>query len=118
MQHGAEMQIYKEILDKMRQLMAMEGQEEEEGIEGAPFKSAAPEMAEELGEALGEALGEDEDKAEDAEMEALGESEGKGGLKEEMKSFFGGGKPLMPGKKGMKIGVTEIAMLPKKKPKY
>ena len=34
MQHGAEMQIYKEILDKMRQLMAMEGQEEEEGIEG------------------------------------------------------------------------------------
>lgn len=110
MQHGAEMQIYKEILDKMRQLMSMEGQEEEEGIEGTPFKSAAPEIAEELGEALGE----DEDKAEDAEMQALSES----GLKEEMKSFFGGGKPLMPGKKGMKIGVTEIAMLPKKKPKY
>ena len=110
MQHGAEMQIYKEILDKMRQLMAMEGQEEEEGIEGAPFKSAAPEIADELGEALGE----DEDKAEDSEMEALSES----GLKDEMKSFFGGGKPLMPGKKGMKIGVTEIAMLPKKKPKY
>ena len=110
MQHGAEMQIYKEILDKMRQLMSMEGQEEEEGIEGTPFKSAAPEIAEELGEALGE----DEDKAEDAEMEALSES----GLKDEMKSFFGGGKPLMPGKKGMKIGVTEIAMLPKKKPKY
>ena len=115
MQHSAEMQIYKEILDKMRQLMAIEGQEEEEeGIEGTPFKSAAPEMAEELGEALGE----DEDKAEDAEMEALGESEGKSGLKEEMKAFFGGGKPLMPGKKGMKIGVTEIAMLPRKKPKY
>jgi hypothetical protein len=113
MQHGAEMQIYKEILDKMRQLMAMEGQEEEEGIEGTPFKSAAP-MIEELGEALGE----DEDKAEDAEMEALGES-GKPGLKDEMKSFFGGGKPLMPGKKGMKVGMTEIAMIPgKKKPKY
>jgi hypothetical protein len=112
MQHSAEMQIYKEILDKMRQLMSIEGQEEEEGVEGTPFKSAAP-MIEELGEALGE----DEDKAEDAEMEALGES-GKPGLKEEMKAFFGGGKPLMPGKKGMKIGVTEIAMLPKKKPKY
>jgi hypothetical protein len=110
MQHGAEMQIYKEILDKMRQLMAMEGQEEEEGIEGTPFKSSAPEIA----EGLGEALGEDEDKAEDSEMQALSES----GLKDEMKSFFGGGKPLMPGKKGMKIGVTEIAMLPKKKPKY
>ena len=115
MQHGAEMQIYKEILDKMRQLMAMEGQEEEEGIEGKPFKSAAPEMAEELGEALGE----DEDKAEDAEMEALGESEAKDGLKEEMKSFFGGGKPMLPGKKGLKVGVTEIAVMPgKKKPKY
>jgi len=112
MQHSAEMQIYKEILDKMRQLMSMEGQEEEEGIEGAPFKSAAP-MIEELGEALGE----DEDKAEDAEMEALGES-GKPALKDEMKAFFGGGKPLMPGKKGMKVGITEIAMLPKKKPKY
>ncbi len=112
MQHGAEMQIYKEILDKMRQLMAMEGQEEEEGIEGTPFKAAEP-MIEELGEALGE----DEDKAEDAEMEALGESE-KPALKDEMKAFFGGGKPLMPGKKGMKVGITEIAMLPKKKPKY
>ena len=113
MQHGAEMQIYKEILDKMRQLMAMEGQEEDEGVEGTPFKSAAP-MIEELGEALGE----DEDKAEDAEMEALSESEGKPALKDEMKAFFGGGKPLMPGKKGMKVGITEIAMLPKKKPKY
>jgi hypothetical protein len=113
MQHGAEMQIYKEILDKMRQLMAMEGQEEEEGIEGAPFKSAAPEMAEELGEALGE----DEDKAEDAEMEALGES--KPSYKDDMKSFFGGGKPMLPGKKGLKVGVTEIAVMPgKKKPKY
>lgn len=110
MQHSAEMQIYKEILDKMRQLMAMEGQEEEEGIEGAPFKAAAPEMVEELGEALGE----DNDKAEDAEVEALAET--KGGLKDEMKAFFGGGKPLMPGKKGMKIGVAEIAMAPKKKP--
>lgn len=115
MQHNAEMQIYKEILDKMRQLMAMEEQEETEGVEGTPFKSAAPEMAEELGEALGE----DEDKAEDAEMEALGESEGKGGLKEEMKAFFGGGKPMLPGKKGLKVGVTEIAVMPKaKKPKY
>lgn len=114
MQHSAEMQIYKEILDKMRQLMAMEGQEEEEGVEGTPFKSAAPEMAEELGEALGE----DEDKAEDAEMEAL-EQEGKPSLKEEMKSFFGGGKPMLPGKKGLKVGVTEIAVMPKaKKPKY
>lgn len=109
MQHSAEMQIYKEILDKMRQLMAMEGQEEEEGVEGTPFKAAAPEMVEELGEALGE----DEDKAEDAEMEALAET--KGGLKDEMKAFFGGGKPLMPDKKGMKIGVAEIAMAPKKK---
>lgn len=115
MQHNAEMQIYKEILDKMRQLMVMEGQEEEEGVEGTPFKSAAPEMAEELGEALGE----DEDKAEDAEMEALGESEGKGSLKDEMKAFFGGGKPVLPGKKGLKVGVTEIAVMPKaKKPKY
>lgn len=114
MQHSAEMQIYKEILDKMRQLMAMEGQEEEEGVEGTPFKSAAPEMVEEMGEALGE----DEDKAEDAEMEAL-EQEGKPSLKEEMKSFFGGGKPMLPGKKGLKVGVTEIAMMPKaKKPKY
>jgi hypothetical protein len=113
MQHGAEMQIYKEILDKMRQLMAMEGQEEEEGIEGKPFKAAEP-MIEELGEALGE----DEDKAEDAEMEALSES-GKPGLKDEMKAFFGGNKPLMPGKKGMKVGVTEIAVMPgKKKLKY
>jgi len=113
MEHSAEMQIYKEILDKMRQLMAMEGQEEEEGVQGTPFKSAAPEMAEELGEALGE----DEDKAEDAEAEAL--EQGKPSLKEEMKSFFGGGKPMLPGKKGLKVGVTEIAMMPKaKKPKY
>ncbi len=115
MQHSAEMQIYKEILDKFRQLMAMEGQEEETGVEGAPFKSAAPEMVEELGEAMGE----DEDKAEDSEIEALGESEGKSGLKDEMKAFFGGGKPLMPGKKGLQVGVTEISMMPgKKKPKY
>lgn len=115
MQHSAEMQVYKEILDKMRQLMAMESQEEEEGVEGTPFKSAAPEMAEELGEALGE----DEDKAEDAEMEALGESEGKSALKDEMKAFFGGGKPVLPGKKGLKVGVTEIAVMPgKKKLKY
>lgn len=110
MQHGTEMQIYKEILDKMRQLMAMEGEEESEGVEGSPFAASAPAIV----EGLGEALGEDEDKAEDAEAEALSES----GLKEEMKSFFGGGKPLMPGKKGMKIGVTEIAMLPKKKSRY
>jgi hypothetical protein len=115
MQHSAEMQIYKEILDKFRQLMAMEGEEEETGVEGTPFKSAAPEMVEELGEATGE----DEDKAEDAETEALGESEAKPGLKDEMKAFFGGGKPLMPEKKGLKVGMTEIAVLPgKKKPKY
>jgi hypothetical protein len=115
MQHQAEMQIYKEILDKFRQLMAMEASEEESGVEGTPFKSAAPEMVEELSEAMGE----DEDKAEDAEMEALGESAGKDSLKDEMKAFFGGGKPLMPGKKGMKVGVTEIAVMPgKKKLKY
>lgn len=114
MQHNAEMQIYKEILDKMRQLMVMEEQEEAEGVEGTPFKSAAPEMAEELGEALGE----DEDKAEDAEKEALAETE-KNPLKEEMKAFFGGGKPMLPGKKGLKVGVTEIAVMPKaKKSKY
>lgn len=113
MEHNAEMQIYKEILDKMRQLMVMEGQEEEEGVEGTPFKSAAPEMVEELGEALGE----DEDKAEDAEKEALGES--KPSYKDDMKAFFGGGKPMLPGKKGLKVGVTEIAVMPgKKKPKY
>jgi len=115
MQHQAEMQIYKEILDKFRQLMAMEASEEESGVEGTPFKSAAPEAIEELGEAMGE----DEDKAEDAEMEALGESEAKSGLKDEMKAFFGGGKPLMPEKKGLKVGVTEIAVMPgKKKLKY
>jgi hypothetical protein len=115
MQHQAEMQIYKEILDKFRQLMAMEASEEEGGVQGTPFKSAAPEMVEELGEVLGE----DEDKAEDAEMEALGESEGKSALKDEMKAFFSGNKPLMPGKKGLKVGVTEIAVMPgKKKPKY
>jgi hypothetical protein len=113
MQHSAEMQIYKEILDKMRQLMTMEGQEEEEGIEGAPFKAAAPEMVEELGEALGE----DEDKAEDAEAEALAGE--KPSYKEDMAAFFGGKKPLMPAKKGLKVGITEIAMMPKaKKPKY
>lgn len=113
MQHSAEMQVYKEILDKMRQLMAMEGQEEEEGVDGKPFKSAAPEMAEELREALGE----DEDKAEDAEMEALGE--GKPSYKDDMKAFFGGNKPMLPGKKGLKVGVTEIAVMPgKKKLKY
>lgn len=112
MQHNAEMQIYKEILDKMRQLMAMEEQEETEGVEGTPFKSAAPEMVEELGEAMGE----DEDKAEDAEIEAL---EQKPALKDEMKKFFGGGKPMLPGKKGLKVGVTEIAIAPKaKKLKY
>lgn len=111
MQHSAEMQIYKEILDKMRQLMAIEGQEEEEGIKGTPFKSAEPEMTEELGEALGE----DEDKAEDAETEALEQVKGKP-LKDEIKAFFGGGKPLLPNKKGVKIGVTEIAIAPKKKP--
>lgn len=112
MQHSKEMQVYKEILDKMRQLMAMEGEEEESGVEGKPFKSAAPEMIEEMGEALGE----DEDKAEDAEKEALSEVAGKPDLKEEMKAFFGGSKPLMPGKKGLKVGVTEIAISPKKKP--
>lgn len=113
MQHSAEMQIYKEILDKMRQLMTMESEEEETGVEGTPFKSAAPEMVEELGEVLGE----DEDKAEDAEAEVLEETEG--GLKDEMKAFFGGGKPLMPGKKGLQVGVTEIKMMPKgKKSKY
>lgn len=111
MDHNAEMQVYKEIIDKLRQLMAMEASEEETGVQGTPFKSAAPEAMEELGEAMGE----DEDKAEDAEKQALGES----GLKDEMKAFFGGGKPLMPGKKGLKVGVTEIAVMPgKKKTKY
>ena len=116
MQHQAEMQIYKEILDKFRQLMAMETEEEASGaVQGKPFTVAAPEAMEELEEAMGE----DEDKAKDAEMEALGESEGKNSLKEEMKAFFGGGKPLMPGKKGVKVGVTEIAVMPgKKKLKY
>jgi len=111
MEHNAEMQVYKEIIDKLRQLMAMEASEEETGVQGTPFKSAAPEAMEELSEAMGE----DEDKAEDAEKQALQES----GLKDEMKAFFGGGKPLMPGKKGLKVGVTEIAVMPgKKKLKY
>jgi len=115
MQHSSEMQIYKEILDKMRQLMAMEGEEEEAGmVEGKPFSVEDAKMADELGEIV-----EGEDKAEVAEDEAMAETEGKSGLKEEIKAFFGGGKPLLPGKKGMKVGVTEIAMLPKaKKSKY
>lgn len=114
MQHSAEMQIYKEILDKMRQLMAMEGEEEEaEMVEGKPFSVEGAKMAEELGEIV-----EGEDKGEMAEAEALAETE-KNPLKEEMKSFFGGGKPMLPGKKGLKVGVTEIAMIPKgKKSKY
>ena len=114
MQHSAEMQIYKEILDKMRQLMAMEGEEEAMGeVEGKPFSVEGAKMAEELGEIV-----EGEDKGEMAEEEALAETE-KNPLKEEMKAFFGGGKPVLPGKKGLKVGVTEIAVMPKaKKPKY
>jgi len=114
MQHSAEMQIYKEILDKMRQLMAMEGEEEEAGmVEGKPFSVEGAKMAEELGEIV-----EGEDKGEMAEEEALAETE-KNPLKEEMKAFFGGNKPVLPGKKGLKVGVTEIAVMPKaKKPKY
>ncbi len=114
MQHQTEMQIYKEILDKMRQLMAMEGEEEEAGeVEGKPFSVEGSKMAEELGEIV-----EGEDKAEVAEDEALAESEGKS-LKDEMKAFFGGGKPVLPGKKGLQVGVTEIAVMPKaKKSKY
>lgn len=110
MKHSAELQVYQEMIDKLRQLMAMEVGEEESGeVEGKAFTSAAPELMEELGEAV------EGDKAEQAEDEALAETEG--GYKEDMKKFFGGSKPLMPGKKGVKIGVTEIAMMPKPKGK-
>lgn len=122
MQHQAEMQIYKEILDKFRQLMAMEAQEdispeeilagedksdqelekEDKGMYQESPKGLMPEQSVAL-------------KTGEAEEELEGES----GFRDEMKAFFGGGKPLMPEKKGLKVGVTEIAMMPgKKKPKY
>jgi hypothetical protein len=97
MDSAMEMQIYKEIVDKMRQLMALEGEDKEE-----------MEMPESLEAVMGE-----EDKAESAESEALAETE-ENPLKEEMKAFFGGGKPLMPDKKGMKVGITEVAVMPSK----
>ena len=105
MKHSAELQVYQEMIDKLRQLMSMEVGEEESGeVEGKAFTSAAPELMEELGEAV------QGDKAEQAEDEALSETESGPGYKEDMKKFFGGSKPLMPGKKGVKIGVTEIAV--------
>ena len=109
MKHSAELQVYQEMIDKLRQLMSMEVGEEESGeVEGKAFTSAAPELMEELGEAV------EGDKAEQAEDEALSETEG---YKDDMKKFFGGGKALMPEKKGLKVGVTEIAVMPKPKAK-
>lgn len=111
MKHSAELQVYQEMIDKLRQLMAMETQEEASGeVEGKAFTSAAPELMEELGEAV------EGDKAEQAEDEALSETEAPA-YKDDMKKFFGGGKSLMPGKKGVKVGVTEIAVMPKPKGK-
>ena len=95
MENAAMVKALEVLVDKLQMILA---EQESEPMEG-------PEIEIEMG-------GKEEDKAEEAEMAASEEMAPEADYKDEMKKFFGGSKPLLPNKKGMQVGITEVAVMP------